>query len=70
MKKPNQAVATTGDISPRLLSIKSAAAYLSCTIWAVRTLAWNRDVPSLKIGNKILFDKKDLDAFVDRSKTA
>jgi excisionase family DNA binding protein len=68
VKKPIQAV--TGELSPRLLSIKAAAAYLSCTIWAVRTLAWNRDVPSLKIGNKILFDKKDLDAFVERAKTA
>jgi hypothetical protein len=24
----------------------------------------------LKIGNKLLFDKKDLDAFVERAKTA
>jgi excisionase family DNA binding protein len=68
VKKPIQAA--TGELAPRLLSIKSAAAYLCCTIWAVRTLAWNRDVPSLKIGNKILFDKKDLDSFVERAKTA
>jgi len=57
-------------IEPRLLSIKDAATYLSCTIWAVRSLAWNRKVPSLKIGNRILFDKKDLDAYVERSKSA
>jgi hypothetical protein len=27
-------------------------------------------VPSLKLGNRILFDKKDLDAYVDAQKTA
>jgi len=68
VKQPNQAA--TGVLAPRLLPIKAAAAYLSCTIWAVRSLAWNREVPSLKIGNRILFDKKDLDAFVERAKTA
>jgi excisionase family DNA binding protein len=57
-------------LQPRLISIKAAAAYLSCTIWAVRTLVWNRQVASLKIGNKILFDRKDLDAYIDAQKTA
>jgi excisionase family DNA binding protein len=55
--------------SPRLLTVKTAAEYLSCTIWAVRSLAWNRAVPYLKIGNKILFDRKDLDAYIDAQKT-
>jgi hypothetical protein len=32
-------------------------------------LVWNREVPSLKIGNRILFDKKDLDAYVEAQKT-
>jgi excisionase family DNA binding protein len=70
VKKTDKAATTEGVITPRLLPIKTAAAYLSCTIWAVRSLAWNRDVPYLKIGNKILFDKKDLDAFIERTKTA
>lgn len=57
-------------LQPRLIGIKAAATYLSCTIWAVRTLVWNRQVASLKIGNKILFDRKDLDAYIDTQKTA
>lgn len=69
MKQPVQAAAATGELAPRLLPIKAAAAYLSCTIWAVRSLVWNREVPSLKIGNRILFDKKDLDAYVEAQKT-
>jgi excisionase family DNA binding protein len=56
-------------IEPRLLSIKDAALYLGATIWAVRSLAWNRAVPYLKIGNRILFDKKDLDTYIDDQKT-
>jgi excisionase family DNA binding protein len=68
--KPTQAAAAKGELAPRLLPIKQAAAYLSCTVWAVRSLAWNREVPSLKIGNRILFDKQDLDAFVERAKAA
>ncbi|MBZ5534003.1 MAG: helix-turn-helix domain-containing protein [Acidobacteriia bacterium] len=62
--------ARTPTLAPRLLSIKDAAVYLSCTIWAVRSLAWDHKVPSLKIGNRILFDKKDLDAFIERTKMA
>ena len=57
-------------LQPRLIGIKAAAAYLSCTIWAVRTLVWNRQVASLKIGNKILLDRKDLDAYIDAQKMA
>jgi excisionase family DNA binding protein len=70
VKQPTQAAAATSVLAPRLLPIKAAAAYLSCTVWAVRSLAWNRQVPSLKLGNRILFDKKDLDAYVDAQKTA
>lgn len=64
MKKSN-----APSLEPRLLSIKAAASYLSCTVWAVRNLVWNRDVPSLKIGNRILFDRKDLDDFIECIKT-
>ena len=67
MAKPS---ITDTPLQPRLIGIKAAAAYLSCTIWAVRTLVWNRQVASLKIGNKILFDRKDLDAYIDAQKTA
>ena len=69
MKKSDQAAAASGVLAPRLLPIKQAAEYLSCTVWAVRSLVWNREVPSLKIGNRILFDKKDLDAYVEAQKT-
>lgn len=57
-------------IEPRMLNLKQAAAYLGATVWFVRTLIWNRRIPFVKFGNKLLLDKKDLDAFVDAQKVA
>jgi excisionase family DNA binding protein len=54
----------------RLLDVKAAAAYLSATIWFVRTLMWEKRVPFLRFGHKILFDRRDLDAFIDGNKIA
>jgi excisionase family DNA binding protein len=56
-------------IQPRLLNIKAAAAYLSATAWFMRSLVWERKIPFLKFGNKYVFDKQDLDAFVASQKT-
>jgi excisionase family DNA binding protein len=53
---------------PRLLSIKDAAHYLGATTWAMRTLQWERTIPHIKIGQRVLFDIADLNAFVERQK--
>ena len=55
-------------LAPRLLTIPQTAAYLSSTIWAIRQLQWSRSVPFIKLGARILFDKMDLDAFIDAQK--
>jgi excisionase family DNA binding protein len=60
---------TSAHLESRLLNVRAAATYLSCTVWAVRSLVWNREIPSLKIGNRLLFDRKDLDDFIERIKT-
>jgi len=52
----------------RLLSVKEAASYLGVSVWTVRTLGWNGEIPEVKIGRRRLFDRRDLDAFVERSK--
>lgn len=54
--------------SRRLLTVKDTAAYLSCTVWAVRELAWAQKVPFVKIGRRLLFDIQDLNRFVERNK--
>lgn len=60
--------ATAEATGARLLTIKQAATYLGCTIWFMRTLAWERRVPFLKLGKRIVFDRVDLDAFITAEK--
>ncbi len=54
--------------TPRLLTIPQTAVYLSCAVWAVRSLLWARQVPYLKIGRRFLIDPKDLEKFIAASK--
>lgn len=55
-------------VSPRLLTVPQAASYLSASVWAVRSLAWSREVPSVRIGRRVLFDLRDLDRYIERAK--
>jgi excisionase family DNA binding protein len=55
---------------PRLLDVKQAAGYLSCSVWFARGIAWSNACKHVKLGKKILFDKSDLDAYIDRMKEA
>ena len=53
---------------PRLLSQQDAAHYLGISYWTVRDLIFRRELPWVKIGRRILVDRMDLDAYLDRSK--
>ena len=55
-------------VQPRLLNVEESAAYLSTTTWAIRKLAWAKTVPHIKLGTRLLFDRQDLDRFIDRAK--
>jgi excisionase family DNA binding protein len=55
-------------IAPRLLNVQEASLYLAFTVAAVRQLQWSRAVPFLKIGKRVLFDRSDLDRYVDLAK--
>jgi excisionase family DNA binding protein len=55
---------------PRLLDIKGAAAYLSTTVWCMRSLVWDKKLPAIRLGKRLLFDIADLDRFVDGLKKA
>lgn len=52
-------------ITPRLLTIKQAAVYLSAATWAVRELLWSRTIPYVAIGRRHLIDRGDLDRYID-----
>lgn len=55
-------------ITPRLLSQQEAAGYLGISYWTLRDLVFRRELPFVKIGRRVLVDRLDLDAYLDRSK--
>jgi excisionase family DNA binding protein len=61
-------IAVTVKEAARLLTVPQAAAYLSCPVWTVRTLIWNREIPVIKPGKGYLIDRQDLDLWIDRTK--
>jgi len=55
---------------PRLLTLKAAAAYLSCSLWAIRSLVWDKSIPAIRVGRRVVIDRADLDAFIEARKAA
>ncbi len=55
-------------VEARLLNVQAAATYLSTSAWTVRQLGWHKKIPMVRLGRSVAFDKKDLDAYVDRLK--
>jgi len=57
-------------VQPRLLDVREAARYLSVAVWCVRQLTWTKQLTPVKIGGsrRLLYDRSDLDAFVERQK--
>ena len=55
---------------PRLLNILQASQYCGCAVWTLRDLEWRGELPSIRgLGRRILFDRKDLDALIEKKKT-
>ncbi len=52
----------------RLLGVKESATYLGVSVWTIRDLGWNGEISEVKIGRRKLFDREDLDRFIERSK--
>lgn len=63
--RAERAACLPANLPPRLLSRDQAAAY--CGV-AAGTLATHYKGPSVEIGNRVLFDIRDLDAFIDSLK--
>lgn len=53
---------------PRCLNVEQAAAYLGCTVWAIRTLTWKNEIKAVTIGARLLFPKEELDRYIDQLK--
>lgn len=68
---------TVAPVSPRLLDLHTAAAYLGVSEWTVRDLEAAGTVPRVRIPlpnaselRKLLFDRADLDRLIDGWKDA
>ena len=56
------------DLTKRLFSVEGAAAYLSISKRSMTALLAKGEVLKIRIGNRTLVDKADLDAYVERLK--
>ena len=59
---------TSSPVQPRLLTVSQAAQYLSATPWFVRSLHWDRKVRAIRLGKRFVYDRADLDAYVESLK--
>jgi len=56
-------------ITPRLLDIRQAAAYLNTSVHCLRQLEWADQLPSVRgLGKRILFDINDLNKLIEERK--
>lgn len=54
----------------RLLDYTRLAAYLGISLRSAKQLAADGEIRKVQIGHRVLFDKADVDAFIDRIKRA
>jgi len=54
------------DAPRRLLPLPEAAVYRGLSPWTVRELQWKGKLPRVDLGRKLLFDRADLDALIER----
>ncbi len=54
----------------RLLNLKEAARYFNISQVTMRRLAWAHRVPCVRFGKRVMFDRPDLDKFIEQSKVS
>lgn len=52
-------------IPPRLLTIKQAASYWACGVWAIRQAISSKELTARTIGRRFLIEITSLDSFID-----
>ena len=59
-------------VEKRLFTLKEAATSLGRSVWGMRDLVWARELPVVKCagGRKIFIDLQDLEAYINRNKSA
>ena len=67
-KNGGQVSALSPRKTKRLYTLDEAAAYLGRSIWSVRRLIWNGDLPSVRVAKRVHLDLLDMDEFIDKHK--
>jgi excisionase family DNA binding protein len=52
-----------------LYSIKELVKEIGATEWFWRTQIWNGKLPYIQIGRKMLIDREDIEAFIQKNKS-
>lgn len=52
----------------RLLPYAGAAAYLGISLRSMKQLAADGQIPKVLIGHRVLFDRSDIDSYIERIK--
>jgi excisionase family DNA binding protein len=68
VKRTQRIINPVGVLKKRLYSIPEAATYLGRSIWSVRELIWNGNLPCVKVGRRVHLDIIDLDQWIDKNK--
>jgi len=63
-------IAPATAVQPRMLTVKDAAVYLGTTVWQIRTLVWSKRLAAVRLGHRQVFDRCDLDSFIEKLKKA
>ena len=53
----------------RLFDLNSSARYLGISYWSIRTLINNGSLPAVRIGRRLLIDRRDIDRFIEANKS-
>ena len=62
--------ATAVGVTPRLLSRRETSIYLGLCATSLWKLEKDGELSAVRQGRRVLFDRADLDAFIDRHKAA
>ena len=52
----------------RLFTVNEACTYLSISRMSLYRMMGRKEIATVKIGNRTLFDKRDLDEFIEKAK--
>ncbi|NKB80739.1 MAG: helix-turn-helix domain-containing protein [Nitrospirales bacterium] len=52
----------------RLFTLHEAAIYLGRSVWSIRRLIWNGDLPQVRAGGRVHVDIRDMNEFIDKHK--